>query len=60
MLHEILMGLLGYSGNIINIEKDEIKINKVSFISELEEQLLSEIMQLGLDYKKILEYQSWF
>ena len=37
MLHEILMALQGYSGNIISFEKGEVKINRLNLISELEE-----------------------
>jgi hypothetical protein len=54
MLHEVLLALLGYSGNIFVEDKEDFHIaHDISFQYEGEKNLLNRIVNLGFYYKII-------
>lgn len=54
MLHEILLGLLGKSGNIIIEQDGTFALDmRISFLTPAEKQLINTLASLGYFYKSL-------
>lgn len=57
MLHELLLALLGKTGNIVVEDEDTFKINpKIDFIAEPEKKILNKLCVLGFYYQRIQNF----
>ena len=54
MLHEILLAMLGQTGDVIQEKRDGFVTNiKIDFISDPEREMIDKIIQLGHYYSRI-------
>ena len=57
MLHEILLALIGHTGNIIIEEDSQFKVsNSIEFLTEAEIEQINKVVILGIFYKQITDF----
>ena len=57
MLHEVLLALIGHTGNIIIEEDGQFKVsNAIEFLTDAEIEQINKVVILGIYYKQISEF----